>query len=106
MDRITSFMRKSQVEYRKYKKTNDSDYLAQAGEKLWNALLHLIEKKVGKKLRSFSDVKKAVSDIYQQTGDNTFLMLFNDAYSLHKNKLDALYIRTYENLLYFKRGWT
>ena len=76
MSRINDFLRKSNSEYRKYVKTGDLDYLAQAGEKLWLVFNLLIEKLTGKKIRSHKMMKKELMNLNDkylwQTHDNAF----------------------------------
>jgi len=89
--RIKSFLSKSQAEYRGYKRTGDSDTLAQAGEKLWNVMSLLVQEKAGRKITSYGELQKAVSDLYGAGATSTLLITFKNAYDLHK---------------FFYRGWT
>ena len=90
-DRISKFIRLSKEEYEEFKKTGDSVHFAQAGEKLWNALNMIVEKIVKKKITKFRELKDAIFTIYKEYGDRTILLIFENAYDLHK---------------FFYRGWT
>jgi hypothetical protein len=89
--RIKSFLMKSRAEYRRYKKTGDEDYLAQAGEKLWNVMSLLVQERAGKKITSYGDMQKEVARLYSTGATSTLLITFKNAYDLHK---------------FFYRGWT
>ena len=84
-------MQKSKEEFKKFKTTGQTVYLAQAGEKLWNAFNILIELKLKRKTKSFADLKKATGILYQKTWDTLWLDTFQHAYDLHR---------------FFYRGWT
>lgn len=91
MDRMTGFLRKAEQEFRRYKKTNDDQYLAQAGEKLWNVFNIFVQEKVGYKITNYGAMKKAVTELYGKAKSNTLLITFDNAYQLH---------------IFFYRGWT
>ena len=74
---------KSWKNYKKYKKTRELEDLAQAGEKVWFAFNSLIEKKTGKKLKNYRELKKAITDLYEKTGSEMLLRTFRKAYDLH-----------------------
>ena len=78
--RINSFIKKSENEFKKYQKTKDLDYLAQAGEKLWNIYNMLIEELIKKKIRSHQQMKGILFKL-----DDRYLWDTHDkAFNLHK----------------------
>jgi len=90
-DRIDKFMTQAWKEFSKYKKTKDTTYLAQAGEKLWNCFNMIVERIVKHKIEKFADLKDAVFDIQKKFNDRMVYLIFMDLYDLHK---------------FFYRGWT
>lgn len=79
------WLRESKKEFDNYKKTKNPEKLAQAGEKLWNSLGHYLDEKTGKRLTSFSDIRK------EALRDKEIRKFFDDAYWLH---------------IFFYRGYT
>ena len=71
------WIKESKKEFGKYKESNDATSLAQAGEKLYNALTLHLDEKTGKKLIKYSDIKK------EAMKDNKIRKIFDDAYWLH-----------------------
>ena len=106
--RIKSFLVKSQAEFRRYKQTGDSDYLAQAGEKLWNVMSLFVQERAGKKITSFGGMRDAVAKLYAAGATDTLLTTFRNAYDLHKffyrgwtddiHEVEGLYVETLEGL--------
>jgi hypothetical protein len=78
-----NFLTKSRSELAAYKKTGDTESLAQSGEKLWNAFNLMVQKKVGRPVRSYGAFRKAVSELYQKTGSNLLLRSSEQAFNLH-----------------------
>jgi hypothetical protein len=64
-------------EFGKYKKTKNPEKLAEAGEKLYNALTLLLDERTGKKLKNFRLIKK------EAMIDPLLKNIFEDAYWLH-----------------------
>jgi hypothetical protein len=64
-------------EFRNYKKTDKGEKLAEAGEKLYNSLVSLLEERTGKKLNNYHKIKEAA------TKDPFAKKIFDDAYWLH-----------------------
>jgi hypothetical protein len=91
MDRMSGFADKSEAEFKRYESTGDDQYLAQAGEKLWNVFNLYVQKKIGRKVTNYGAMKKAVAELYSQGGSNLLLTTFKNAYDLH---------------IFFYRGWT
>ena len=89
--RFKTYIQKAKEEFKKYISTKQDVYLAQAGEKLWNAYNILVEIKLKKKIRSFRDMRNGVSQLYAKTGLKLWIDTFEDAYTLHR---------------FFYRGWT
>jgi len=89
--RLYSFLKESEREYHKYKRTKNITIFAQAGEKLWCAFNILLEEISHKKIQNFKTVKNVVKEIAINNDDSIVLQLFNDLYALH---------------VFFYRGWT
>ena len=89
--RFNVYFRKAKEEFKKYERTKQIIFLAQASEKLWNAFNLLIESKLSRRIRSFKDLRNGVSELYAKTGLKLWINTFENAYSLHK---------------FFYRGWT
>lgn len=97
------------VEYNKYKKTNELENLAQAGEKVWNAFNIIIQNKVKRKIRSYGEMKIVVGKLFQETGSELLLTVKKDAYDLHvffyqgwtddPTEIEELYIKTKNNVI-------
>lgn len=112
--RISSFIKKSKEEFKKYEETDDEDYLAQAGEKLWNVFNMMIAKHTNKSIKSFGMLRREVGMIFGKTGNRLVFDLFEDTYELHKyfyrGHADVLDEETrYKNSLYgieiLKKTW-
>jgi len=86
--RYRRFLGAADKEYGKYEKTKNEDFLAEAGEKLWNAFQMLMETLSGKKIRSYGDLKKVLVDY---TNDDVVIETQQKVYRLH---------------VFFYRGWT
>lgn len=82
--RISSFLKKSKSEFKRYQETGDVDYLAQAGEKLWNIFNMMMSKHSGKQVRNFKELRRIVGKIFGETGNRLVYDLFLDTYELHK----------------------
>ena len=86
--RIKNFYMLAQNEYEIFIKSDDkdlaSDHLAEAGEKLWNIYNMLVEKITKRKIRNERMLKKALEDYFIKTNNDSLLLIYNDAYELHK----------------------
>jgi hypothetical protein len=71
------WFKESVSEYNKYKKTGKGIKLAQAGEKMWNTFTLYLDKKNGKELTKYKDIK----DVSMK--DPFAKKIFDDAYWLH-----------------------
>lgn len=91
MTRIGGFLKKAEHEFKRYKRTGDDQYLAQAGEKLWNVFNLFVQEKSGRKITNYGALKKAITELYSKGKSNTLLITFKNAYDLH---------------IFFYRGWT
>ena len=84
MTRINSYLQRSKAEFKQYQSNKQDIYLAQAGEKLWNVFNMLAEQIIKNKINSFPKLKKAVAEIYADTGSDLILQTFTKAYELHR----------------------
>ena len=89
--RLKTFLQQAQKEIKQYESVHQTIYLAQAGEKLWNAFNIIIALKSKEKIRSHKDLREAVAKLYAKTGQRVFIEGYESAYELHK---------------FFYRGWT
>lgn len=71
------WIKEARKEFGKYKESNDATCLAQAGEKLYNALTLHLDEKTKKRLIKYSDIKK------EAMKDKETKKIFEDAYWLH-----------------------
>jgi hypothetical protein len=79
------WLKESISEFNKYKKTGKGIKLAQAGEKLWNSYTLYLDKKHGKELTSYKDIRDiSIKDPFTKK-------IFDDVYWLH---------------IFFYRGYT
>lgn len=109
-----AFLNKSKTEFDTYTRTGDVKKLAQAGEKLWNAFNLFVQKKSGKKIRSYSQLKKEVSEIYTQSGSELLLRTFKKCYDLHiffyrgytedVKDIENDYLEAYESILILEKS--
>jgi len=83
----TALLMKSKADYDGYKKTGDSQKIAEAGEKIWNAFILYVSGLAGRRLVSFHAIENRINKI----GDGQLLDVFGDAYHMHA---------------FFHAGWT
>jgi hypothetical protein len=83
LDKFKSYLKAGEAELKEYRKSKNKDNtttLAEAGEKLWGSVNHLIELKSGKSLTT----SKAVWDEVHLLGDQHLITIYETAYSLHQ----------------------
>lgn len=112
--RVSSFLKKSKSEFKKYQETGDVDYLAQAGEKLWNVFNMMVSLHTNKSIKTLGQLRKEVGKIFGNTGNRLVYNLFIDTYELHvyfyrghADTLDeeARYINTLHGIEILKKTW-
>jgi len=88
--KANKFIELSEKEYEKYKKTGEAEYLAQAGEKLWNAFKIWLKERTKKDIKKHAEVEDRIKDIYKKEG--------------YDEKLWEIYYRLYKLHLFFYTG--
>jgi len=82
--RLRTFLQAAKKEYARYKSTRQEVYLAQAGEKLWNAYNMLLSIIAKTKIYNWKTAEKVSGELAVKYRDSNFIDVFADTFELHK----------------------